>query len=52
MYVDAGTGSMLLQACAAIFFTVVLFFRQIWNWSRSLGRNKTNGGQDGASGRP
>ncbi|MBR0458200.1 MAG: hypothetical protein IJJ26_03090 [Victivallales bacterium] len=39
MYIDAGTGSMLLQAGAAVFFTVVLFFRQIWNWCKSLGKN-------------
>ena len=29
MYIDAGTGSMLLQVGAALFFTVLLFFRQL-----------------------
>ncbi len=29
MYIDAGTGSMLLQAGAAIFFTAVIFFKQL-----------------------
>ncbi len=37
MYIDAGTGSMLLQAGAAVFFTVVVYFRQILNWFRNLG---------------
>ena len=29
MYIDAGTGRMLLQAGAAIFFTSIIFFKQI-----------------------
>ena len=29
MYIDAGTGSMLLQAGAAVFFTAAIFFKQI-----------------------
>ncbi|MBR4674446.1 MAG: hypothetical protein IKP00_08275 [Victivallales bacterium] len=29
MYIDAGTGSMLLQVIAATFFTVLFFFRNI-----------------------
>jgi len=29
MYIDAGTGSMLLQAGAAVFFTTAIFFKQI-----------------------
>ena len=34
MYIDGGTGSMLLQAGAAIFFTGMIFFKDIL---RSLG---------------
>ena len=30
MYIDAGTGSMLLQAGAAIFFTTLIFCREIF----------------------
>ena len=29
MYIDAGTGSMLLQAGAAVFFSTAIFFKQI-----------------------
>ena len=29
MYIDAGTGSMMLQVIAAGFFTVVIFFKNI-----------------------
>ncbi len=29
MYIDAGTGSMLLQAGAAVFFTAMIFIREI-----------------------
>ena len=36
MYIDAGTGSMLLQVGAALFFTVLLFFRQFTGWVRDL----------------
>ncbi|MBQ9755544.1 MAG: hypothetical protein IJV93_12435 [Lentisphaeria bacterium] len=32
MYIDGGTGSMLLQAAAAMFFSCLVFFRQIKNW--------------------
>ena len=32
MYIDGGTGSMLLQAAAALFFSCLLFFKQIKNW--------------------
>ncbi len=31
-YIDAGTGSMLLQGVIAVLCTVVLFFRQIRHW--------------------
>ena len=31
MYIDAGTGSMLLQVIAATFFTLLLFFRNIFS---------------------
>ena len=34
MYIDAGTGSMLLQAAAAGFFTFLVFFRQIAAWCK------------------
>ena len=40
MYIDAGTGSMLLQIAAAMFFSIVIFFRQIVSGIRKLfGRN-------------
>lgn len=29
MYIDSGTGSLILQIIAASFFTMVLFFRNI-----------------------
>ena len=29
MYIDAGTGSMMLQVIVAGFFTVILFFKNI-----------------------
>jgi len=35
MYIDAGTGSMLLQATAAGFFTFLVFFRQIAAWCKA-----------------
>ena len=35
MYIDAGTGSMALQAMAAVFFGMAVFWRQILNWFRS-----------------
>ena len=35
MYIDAGTGSMLLQAAAAGFFTFLVFFRQITAWVKA-----------------
>jgi hypothetical protein len=31
-YIDAGTGSMMLQALIAGFFAVVFFFSQIKRW--------------------
>ncbi len=34
MYIDAGSGSMILQAVAAGFFTFLVFFRQIWGWGK------------------
>ncbi len=34
MYIDAGTGSMLLQAAAG-FFTFLVFFRQITAWFKA-----------------
>ena len=40
MYIDAGTGSMALQAMTAVFFGMAVFRRQIFNWFRShLRRN-------------
>ena len=35
MYIDAGTGSMALQAVAAVFFGMAVFWRQILNWFRT-----------------
>ena len=35
MYIDAGTGSMALQAMAAVFFGMAVFRRQIFNWFKS-----------------
>ena len=35
MYIDAGTGSMMLQVMAAGFFTVLVFFRQILTWCKN-----------------
>ncbi len=34
MYIDGGTGSMALQAAAAVFFTAAVFCRQIFTWCR------------------
>ncbi|MBQ7695440.1 MAG: hypothetical protein IJT50_09990 [Lentisphaeria bacterium] len=40
MYIDAGTGSMALQAMAAVFFGMAVFWRQILNWFKAhLHRN-------------
>ena len=36
MYIDAGTGSMLLQVIAACFFTTVVFFKSILGFFRRL----------------
>ena len=36
MYIDAGTGSMLLQVIAACFFTIVIFFKGILAFFRRL----------------
>ncbi|MBO4305175.1 MAG: hypothetical protein J6A21_11365 [Lentisphaeria bacterium] len=44
MYIDAGTGSMALQAAAAVFFTAAVFCRQIFAWCRGcLHANGTEG---------
>ncbi|MBQ7206360.1 MAG: hypothetical protein IJS01_01045 [Lentisphaeria bacterium] len=40
MYIDAGTGSMLIQAAAAGVFTCLIFFRQITAWCRTQFRRK------------
>ena len=40
MYIDAGTGSMLIQAAAAGVFTCLIFFRQITAWIRTQFRRK------------
>ncbi len=34
MYIDAGTGSMLIQVAAAGVFTTLVFCRQIAAWCR------------------
>ena len=34
MYIDAGTGSMLLQAGAAMFFTALIFCKEIFKFLR------------------
>ncbi len=34
MYIDAGSGSMILQAAAAGVFTCLIFFRQFRDWVR------------------
>ncbi len=31
-YIDAGTGSMVIQTLAAGFFTMEIFYRQITGW--------------------
>ena len=41
-YIDAGTGSLLLQGVVAGLFTVILFFRQIKFRLRSLLHGKNN----------
>ena len=41
-YIDAGTGSLLLQGAVAGFFTVILFFRQIKFWLLKLLRIKSS----------
>lgn len=43
MYIDAGTGSMLLQIAAALFFSVVIFFRQILSAIRKIFSKRGNG---------
>ena len=45
MYIDAGTGSMIIQAAAAGFFTILIFFRQIAAWCRNqfCGKRETDG---------
>jgi len=44
MYIDAGTGSMLLQAGAAVFFTLLIFFKEIFRFFRV--RRKPAGEKD------
>ena len=41
-YIDAGTGSLLLQGVVAGLFTVVLFFRQIKLWLLKMLSSKNN----------
>lgn len=36
MYIDAGTGSMMLQVIAAGFFTVIIFFKNIRAYFKQL----------------
>ena len=43
MYIDGGTGSMLLQAGAAVFFTGMIFFKDIL---RSLGLTRKAAAED------
>lgn len=45
MYIDGGTGSMLLQAAAALVFSGLLFFRQIVGWMKKLFREQENSGK-------
>jgi hypothetical protein len=43
MYIDAGTGSMLLQAAAAVFFTGLIFvkeFLRLFGISRRPAKNE------------
>lgn len=35
MYIDAGTGSMLLQAALAAFFTAAVFWKNLLAWCRA-----------------
>jgi len=45
MYIDGGTGSMALQAVAAVFFTAAVFCRQIFAWCRGHLRADGTGGR-------
>ena len=36
MYIDAGTGSMMLQVIAAGFFTAIVFFKNIRTYLKNL----------------
>ena len=45
MYIDGGTGSMALQAAAAVFFTAAVFCRQIFAWCRGHLRADGTGGR-------
>lgn len=50
MYIDAGTGSLMLQAIAASVFAMVVFFKNICSYFRgkaSSGALKTDGMEDG-----
>lgn len=40
MYIDGGTGSMLLQAAAALVFSCLIFFKQIVVWMKNLARGE------------
>ena len=43
MYIDAGTGRMLLQAGAAVFFTALVFCKEIF---RFFHKRKSSGEKD------
>lgn len=46
MYIDAGTGSMLLQAAAAVVFGFLVFFRQISGWIKRKIFRKEDAGRE------
>ena len=41
-YIDAGTGSLLLQGVVAGLFTAILFFRQLKLWLLKMLQGKNN----------
>ncbi len=47
MYIDAGTGSILLQIIAAGFFTTLVFFKRIKSFFRKapIASSQSEGGQ-------
>ena len=48
-YIDAGTGSMVLQMVAAGIFAAAVFFRQIRNWVMvQIRPNRKDGGKHDA----